>query len=283
MPAIMRIYESIKAFQKPSKAIVVMGIFDGVHLGHQQLLQQLRNNAQEVGGEVVMVTFWPHPRLVLAQPHSAPIQLLTTFNEKAAMLAQLGIDHLLKIRFTTTFSQLSARDFVQQVLVARVGMTQLVVGHDHRFGKDRAGNVTLLQEAGLHHGFTVTEVLPVMVGNITVSSTKIRQLLLAGAVEEAHAYLGRPYELHCSTLQEDRSGGKNFNIHLAATCSRKLIPADGLYIIQVVHQNIVEEGMLRIARKYDTPTMKLTVSSASSVTLPIPNLCIQFNKNLHLT
>jgi riboflavin kinase / FMN adenylyltransferase len=279
----MKIYERITAFQKPSKAIVAMGIFDGMHLGHRQLLQQLRSNAQEVGGDTVVVTFWPHPRLVLAQPYSAPIQLLTTFYEKAAMLAQLGIDHLLKIRFTKTFSQLSAQDFVQQVLVAQVGVRRLVVGRDHRFGKDRAGNVALLQETGLHHGFTVTEALPVMLENVTVSSTKIRQLLLAGAVEEAQAYLERPYEIHCSALQEDPGGGKDFNIRLAATSPRKLIPADGLYVVQAVHQNIVGEGMLRIVRKDDTPSMDLTISSASGVTLPILNLCIQFNKHLRLT
>jgi riboflavin kinase / FMN adenylyltransferase len=262
----MKIDERIEAFQKASKAIVAMGIFDGVHLGHQQLLQQLRGNAQEVGGEVVIVTFWPHPRLVLSQRHSAPIQLLTTFDEKTAILERLGIDGLLKIRFTKTFSQLSAQDFVRQVLVNKIGMKQLVVGHDHRFGKARTGDLALLQEAGIRHGFTVTAVRPVMVGNTTVSSTKIRQLLLAGAVDEAHAYLGRPYEINCTKLQQDPSRESSLTTNLVATNPHKLIPADGLYMVHVVHQDVVEEGMLRIVRKHDVPpTMALTVASTSSV------------------
>jgi len=271
----MKIYESIAAFQKPTKAIVAMGVFDGVHLGHQQLLQQLQSSAQEVSGEVVMVTFWPHPRLVLVHTRPAPIQLLTTFGEKAAILAQLGVDHLLKIQFTQDFSQLSAQDFVQQVLVEQIGMAQLVVGLDHRFGKDRAGNIALLQEAELHYGFTVIEALPVMLENVTVSSTKIRQLLLAGDVEKAQAYLGRPYEINGSMLQQDPSYKSSLNTHLVSTTPHKLIPADGLYIVQVVHQDVVEEGMLRIARKYDAPTMELTVSNCSRVAWGT-SLCIRF-------
>ena len=276
----MKIYESIAAFQKPNKAIVAMGIFDGVHLGHQQLLQQLRSSAQEVNGEVVMVTFWPHPRLVLPHTHPAPIQLLTTFDEKAAMLAQLGIDHLLKIQFTQAFSQLSAQEFVQQVLVARVGITQLVVGHDHCFGKDRAGNIALLQEAGLYYGFTVTEVRQVMVGHITVSSTKISQLLLVGDVEKAQAYLGWPYEINCSRLQKGTSYKSSLNTNLVPTNPHKLIPADGLYVVQVIYQDVVEEGMLRIARKYDAPTMGLKVPNCSNAIWKAPSLCIRFKKNL---
>ncbi len=260
-----------------------MGIFDGVHLGHQQLLQQLRSNAQEVGGEVVIITFWPPPKLALAQTRSAPVQLLTTFDEKVAMLAQLGVDHLLKIRFTKTFSQLSAQDFIQQVLIARVGITQLVVGHDHHFGKDRTGDVALLQETGRYHGFSVTEVLPVMAGNVMVSSTKIRQLLLAGVVEEVPAYLGRLYEINCSVLQQGLGSGQNLNINLAATSTHKLIPPDGRYSVHVAHQNIVAEGTLRIVRNDDTPTMTLIVASALNFTLPIANLCIRFSKHLCLT
>jgi riboflavin kinase / FMN adenylyltransferase len=118
----MRLYERIEAFQKPSKAIVSMGTFDGVHLGHQQLLQQALKNSREVGGEAVVVTFWPHPKLVLAHTHQTPTQLLTTFDEKVTTLAQLGVDHLLKLPFTKTLSQLSAHAFVQQVLVAQVGV-----------------------------------------------------------------------------------------------------------------------------------------------------------------
>ena len=267
----MRIYEGIEAFQKPSKAVVTMGTFDGVHWGHQQLL----TNAQERGGEVVMVTFWPHPRLVLAPTHLAPIQLLTTLEEKTALLAQQGVDHLLKIPFTQAFAQLSAQDFVKQVLVTQVGMTELVVGHDHRFGKDRAGDVALLQEAGRQHGFTVTEVPPVMVDNITVSSTKIRKLLLAGDVAKACAYLGRPYAMDCVLPSNAAHEG---SLQLTTPSPHKLIPADGGYTVQVMHPKGVDEGTLHIASKHGSPTMELVIPDFPSAALHGHSLHIQFNK-----
>jgi len=276
----MRIYKSIEAFQKPSKAIVSMGTFDGVHLGHQQLLRQLLKNSQEVGGEAVVITFWPPPKLVLAHTHLDASQLLTTFDEKAAILDQLGIDHLLKIRFTKTFSQLSAQAFVQQVLVARVGITQLVVGHDHRFGKDRTGNVALLQELGHCYNFTAEAISLTSIGGVTIGSTKIRKLLLESNVEKAQAYLGRPYEIHCALLQQDPDSGKhNPNIHIAAANSRKLIPPDGHYIVQVVQQDAVDEGTLYIVRKNNVPNMELTIPPhCLSKTAQASSLCIRFNK-----
>lgn len=272
----MRIYEGIEAFQKPSKAVVTMGTFDGVHWGHQQLLQQLLTNAQERGGEVVMVTFWPHPRLVLAPTHPAPIQLLTTLEEKTALLAQQGVAHLLKIPFTKAFAQLSAQDFVKQVLIAQVGMTQLVVGHDHRFGKDRAGDVALLQEAGRQHGFTVTEVPPVMVDNRIVSSTKIRKLLLAGDVAKAQAYLGRPYAMDCAVLPSNAA--HEGSLQLTTPSPPKLIPADGGYTVQVMHPKAVYEGLLRIACMHASPTMELAIPDFPSAALHGQSLHIQFKK-----
>ena len=274
----MRVYKSLKAFQKPGKATVAMGIFDGVHLGHQQLIQQLHAHAEEVGGEVVMVTFWPHPKLVLDSSHKAPIQLLTTFDEKEAMLSQLGIAHLLRIRFTKAFSQLSAEAFVKQVLIAQVGMSQLIVGHDHRFGKSRTGNITLLQEMGLQHNFTVKEVTPTSIEGVIISSTKIRQLLLEGNVEKAQAYLGRPYEINCTILQQDSNNKQGLDLHLAPIGPNKLIPADGLYIVHANLQGAVEEGVLRILREDAIPNMVLSIRDYTSITKHISSLCIRFVK-----
>jgi riboflavin kinase / FMN adenylyltransferase len=277
----MRLCESIEAFQRPSKAIVSMGTFDGVHLGHQQLLQQVLKNSREVGGEAVVVTFWPHPRLILAHTRQSPTQLLTTFDEKVNTLAQLGIDHLLKLPFTKTLSQLSAQAFVQQVLVAQVGVTHLVIGHDHCFGKDRLGNVALLQEAGLRYNFTVEEVPPILIDGVTISSTEIRQLLLAGDVEKAQAHLGRPYEIHCTLLQQDPGSGQHApNIRMAANNPHKLIPPNGHYMVQVAHRDMTEEGSLHIARKNNVPNMVLSIPHCSNTTLHAPHLRIRFKKNL---
>ncbi|MHA7877610.1 MAG: bifunctional riboflavin kinase/FAD synthetase [Bacteroidota bacterium] len=276
----MIVYEDIHEFNKPSKAIVTMGIFDGVHQGHQQLLRHIRAYAQELNGEAVIITFWPHPKLILPASHKTPIQLLTTFEEKVAILSQLGIDHLVKIRFTKAFSQLSAKSFVQQVLVAQIGMTQLFVGHDHRFGKGRVGNMSLLQELGRHNNFIVKEIAPTLIGQVTISSTNIRQLLLQGRVEKAQDYLGRPYEIECAILQQSMAGKHDLFLGLAAMSPHKLIPADARYMVQIIYPSGTDNGTLRITRAYDTPTMALTIPNYAKETWHSPSLRIQFKKNL---
>jgi riboflavin kinase / FMN adenylyltransferase len=276
----MKIYESIEAFQKPGKAIVSMGAFDGVHLGHQQLLQRLRAYAQEVGGETVMVTFWPHPSRVLTPFPLAPTRLLTTSEEKVSILENLGIDHLIKIQFTKSFSQLSAKNFVQQVLVAQVGAKKLVIGYDHRFGKGRAGNLALLQAEGRRHDFTVEAMSPQTIDAVNISSTTIRQLLLEGDVEKAQAYLGYPYKIHCTLLRKAPDNNRNLHIRLVVSNSHKLIPADGCYTVQVVHQNSAEAGCLRIMRSNEVPTIELITPNFLSTTLQESSLCIRFEQNL---
>lgn len=257
-----------------------MGIFDGVHRGHQELLQQIRVHAHQIGGEVVVVTFWPHPRLILSPPHVVPIRLLTTFEEKVTILSQLGIDHLLKIKFTKAFSQLSAEAFVQQVLVEQIGIKQLIVGQGHRFGKHRTGNIALLRELGMRHNFTMKEVTPMLIDDVRISSTKIRQLLLKGHVEKVQAYLRRPYKIECTILQQSLDQKQGLNLRLASVNPHKLIPTDGLYAVQIVHQKGTDDGTLRITRKYDIPTMELTIPDCSSTTRYAASVYVKFKKNL---
>ena len=272
----MKVYESVQAFQRPNKAVVTLGIFDGVHIGHQQLLQQLRTHSQKTNSQVVIVTFWPHPRHVLAQECSAPVQILTTFEEKVAMLAQQGVDHLLKIPFTQTLAQLSAQAFIRQMLVEKIGMHHIMVGHNHRFGKDRKGNVTLLQEEGLKHGFTVAQIFPTSIDNVAISSTKIRQLLLAGQVREAATHLGKPYAIECFVLQNHGTHKGGFCI--TATSPYKLIPAAGHYTVQVIYQEALYQGVLRIVNKHAVPTMTLTLPSFLRATWLGHSLGIRFKK-----
>ena len=270
----MKIYEGSQAFEKPNRAVVTLGTFDGVHLGHQRLLQWLRSKAQEINGETVLLTFWPHPRLVLAHTHTAPIQLLTTLEEKAALLGQQGLDNLVILPFTPAFAQLSAQTFIQKVLVDQLGTKHIIIGHDHRFGKGRSGDVALLQEAGHHDGFTVTEVPPLMVDNVTVSSTKIRKLLLAGDVEQAQAYLGRPYAMQC-TVEQGNAAAKE-ELLLIPTNAHQLIPAEGLYTVQVTHQKGVYPGTLRITHQ-QAPTMTLKAPTLASAATHGVHLSLQFN------
>ena len=272
----MKIYEDVQAFQQLGKSVVTLGTFDGVHIGHQRLLQELRAQAQETESKAVVVTFWPHPRHVIAQKCSFHVRLLNTFEEKVALLAQQGVDQLLKIPFTQTFAQLEAKNFIQQVLVAQIGASRVIVGRAHHFGKDRKGNVTLLQEEGLKHGFTVTQVSSASINNSPISSTKIRQLLLAGQVREAAAHLGKPYAIECSVLQNHAThkGG----LCITATSPHKLIPAAGHYTVQVVYQKTAYQGTLHITHKHTAPTMALKLLHAPRAVGQGHSLSIQFKQ-----
>lgn len=254
----VNVYENITSFPKSLKAAVAIGTFDGVHVGHQQLIRKLCTNSQQIDGETVIVTFWPHPKQVIATSQKAPIQLLTNFSEKVALFKTLSVAHVIKIPFTTTFAQLSAQDFIEQILVARIGTRRLLVGTGQRFGKNRTGNVTLLQAAGAQHGFTVQEVTPTMIDKVTISSTKIRHLLHTGEVEKAHVYLGRPYKIACNVLHKQAAHTQKASLQLTEPSTYKLIPADGHYMVQVSYQNTTADGILHITRNHHIPCIALT-------------------------
>ncbi|HCX75786.1 MAG TPA: riboflavin biosynthesis protein RibF, partial [Algoriphagus sp.] len=166
----MKIYEGLNEFLPVTNPVVTSGTFDGVHLGHQKILQRIREIARSIGGETVMITFWPHPRLVL-YPQEHKLRLLSTFEEKAKLLRQFGIDHLVTIPFTKEFSQLSSREFIDQVLVEKIQTRKLVIGYDHRFGKNREGSFEYLKQNSAEFGFELEEISRQDVDEIGVSST----------------------------------------------------------------------------------------------------------------
>ncbi len=157
----------------PQRPVVTSGTFDGVHIGHQKILNRLQELAKEVDGETVVLTFWPHPRLVLKGDESA-LKLLNTFEEKARLLEQVGIDHLVQIPFTEEFSQLSPDEYVQHILVDQLGAKFLVIGYDHRFGRNRQGDFEYLLQNAPAFGFQVEEIPRQDIDDIGVSSTKIQ-------------------------------------------------------------------------------------------------------------
>ena len=246
----MKIYEGLESFNRLPKAIVTSGTFDGVHIGHQQILAKLTTLAKKEGGETVVITFWPHPRLVL-HPDSKDLKLLSTFEEKASLLAQFGVDHLIKIAFTPEFAQLSSTEFIQQILMDAIGTTHLVIGYDHRFGKNREGSFDHLVANKEKYGFEVEEISRQDVDNVGVSSTRIRNALAAGQVEIASEYLGRPYSFSGTVIEGDKIGRTlgypTANISVAA--SYKLIPADGVYAVEVGLGGQVLKGMLYIGNR----------------------------------
>lgn len=246
----MKIYEGLSDFPKLSNAVVTSGTFDGVHLGHQKILQRIREIARSINGETVLITFWPHPRLVL-YPDEHNLRLLSTFEEKAKLLRQLGIDHLVTIPFTKEFSQLSSKEFIETVLVDTIQTKKLVIGYDHRFGKNREGSFEYLQAHHEEYGFDLEEIPRQDVEDIGVSSTKIRHALETSDIETAINYLGRPYELNGLVIKGQQIGRSigfpTANIHIPN--DYKLIPKDGVYAVEALVNGVLYKAMLNIGNR----------------------------------
>jgi len=246
----MKVYEGISEFKKRNNAVVTSGTFDGVHIGHQKILNSLRNIAEKTGGETVLLTFWPHPRLVL-DPESDNIKLLTTFEEKARVLEQFGLDHLIKIPFTRDFSELSSAEFIKTILVDGIGTKALVIGYDHKFGHNREGSFESLKTNSKSYGFKIKEIPRQDIKNVGVSSSKIRKSLSNGDIHISNQFLGWEYCLNGTVVKGDQLGRKigfpTANIRINSDL--KLIPAGGSYAVRVVHNNEHFEGMLNIGTR----------------------------------
>lgn len=243
----MKIYHGIDDFTPLQYAVVTSGTFDGVHIGHQKIFARLREIAARNFGETVVITFWPHPRLVL-HPEDETLQLLNTFEEKADLLKGQGIQHLIRIPFTKEFSQLTSLQFIQDILVRTIGTRKLVIGYDHHFGRNREGSFEELKLNGPRYGFDVEEIPRQEVDRVAVSSTKIRKALEEGDIDTADHFLGQPYRITGRVVKGDRIGHTigypTANIEIDS--KHKLIPADGIYAVTVSHANKVYGGMLYI-------------------------------------
>ncbi|SHJ90942.1 riboflavin kinase / FMN adenylyltransferase [Reichenbachiella agariperforans] len=243
----MIVLDGIDQIHNIPHAIVTSGTFDGVHIGHQKILKKIVKAAQKAGGKSVVLTFWPHPRFVLF-PDDTSLKLLTTFEEKAAILEEVGIDYLVKIAFTPAFSQLSSQEFIQDVLVDRIGTRKLIIGYDHKFGKNREGSFEYLKEHSQLFNFDVEEIPRQDIDDVGVSSTKIRKALLEGNVHLAHEYMGRPYEITGTVVSGKKIGSEigfpTANIRLGA--HYKVIPKDGVYAIKVRLDGQEKDAMLNI-------------------------------------
>ena len=246
----MKIHQGDTSFAPPHRAVVTSGTFDGVHIGHQKILGRLKELARETDGETVVVTFWPHPRMVL-HPDDPAIHLLTTFDEKLTLLEALGIDHLVQIPFTKEFSQLGSDAFIQQVLVDKIGTRHLVIGYDHHFGRNREGSFEYLKEHASEYGFIVEEISRQDIDHVGVSSTKIRRALEEGDVQTAREYLGRPYRLTGTVAKGDQLGRQLGypTANLRIDSPHKLIPVDGIYAVHAWHQQQRYGGMLYVGHR----------------------------------
>ncbi len=246
----MNVYNSIDNFPGTANAVVTIGTFDGVHIGHQQIIRHLRKLAAETKGETVLLTFFPHPRMVL-QPDDNDLKLITTMEEREELLRSFGIDHLIIQPFSKEFSRISATEFVRDQLIQRIGMKTLVIGYDHHFGRNREGSYKDMEEMAPIYGFRLEEINEQMINDVAVSSTKVRKSLLDGDIETANHLLGHRFSIRGKVVEGDRIGRTlgfpTANIEIAEPY--KLIPQNGIYAVQAKVQNVMKNGMLYIGNR----------------------------------
>src|ERR1700712_1465565 len=185
----MKIYHHIDEFVPVKNAVVTIGTFDGVHIGHRKIISGIKELADKSGGETVILTFFPHPRMIL-HPEDQGLKMINTMDEKAQLLEQLGVDHLIITPFSRDFSNQTAEEYIRDILVAKIGTKKIVIGYDHRFGKDRMGGLAELQQMAPVYDFEVIEIPEQDIHDVAVSSTRIRQALLNDQIDLANEFLG---------------------------------------------------------------------------------------------
>lgn len=230
----MSIFTNINKLPDFRNAVLTIGTFDGVHLGHKAILQQVVARAKEVGGESILITFEPHPRKLLFP--GQPLKLLTPLDQKLQLISQAGIQHIIVAPFTHEFAALSAQDYIRDFLVKRFQPSVIVIGYDHHFGHDRTGNIELLKQYEQEYGYKVVEIPAQLIDEAAVSSTKIRNAITAGHVKEAAHMLGRNYSISGTVIKGAQLGKPlgypTANIELKET--DQLIPAIGIYATHAI-------------------------------------------------
>jgi riboflavin kinase/FMN adenylyltransferase len=242
----LKIFHSINDFQITKKTILTLGTFDGVHIGHKKILQKLTQNTPNEDYESVVLTFFPHPRMVLQEDSN--IKLLNTIKEKQDLLEEIGIENLVIHPFDETFSQLTAEEFVKTVLVEKFHVQKIIIGHDHRFGRNRTANIDHLIDFGKQYGFDVSQISVQELNEISVSSTKIRNAILDGNIQLANDYLGYSYFI-TGTVITGKQLGRTIGFptaNIKIEENYKLIPQNGVYLVQASINSQLINGMMNI-------------------------------------
>ncbi|HEY5367782.1 MAG TPA: bifunctional riboflavin kinase/FAD synthetase [Hanamia sp.] len=232
----MQVHRDINNLPSFKNAVITVGTFDGVHTGHLQIINQLKKEAQQNKGESVIITFSPHPRMVInAKSHQPTIQLLNTLSEKIELLSLQQIDHLVIVPFTEDFSNISGEAYITDFLVAKFHPKTIITGYDHRFGKDRRGDYKLLEKFQDELNFTVKEIPEHVLHHISISSTKIREALTVGDISNANECLGYDYFFEGKVIDGNKLGRTLGypTANLAIDNKNKLIPANGIYAVKV--------------------------------------------------
>ena len=245
----MKIYQSISDFFCNKKTIITIGTFDGVHIGHKKILEKISQHSNQNKFESIVLTFFPHPRIVLQT--GLDMKQLNTINEKVSLIRNVGVDNLVIHPFDKAFSELTAEDFVKQVLVDKFNIHKIIIGHDHRFGKNRTANINDLISFGKKYDFEVEQITAEEIEEVAISSTKIRNALLEGNIKLANQYLGYNYTINGIVIKGNQLGRTigfpTANIEIKE--DYKLIPLNGVYIVKALINNQIVFGMMNIGTK----------------------------------
>jgi len=245
----LKIVHSISSFVAEKPTVVTIGTFDGVHLGHQKIIAQITTAAQEKDCDSLVLTFFPHPRMVLQE--GTEMKQLNTIDEKTALLEKLGVDHLVIHPFDKAFSRMTAEEFVKEVLVDTFRLKKIIIGYDHRFGRNRTADINDLIAFGDTYGFEVAQISAEELNDVSISSTKIRTALNEGNIELANNYLGYPYAITGKVVKGQQLG-RTIGYPTANILVKedyKLIPQNGVYVVQSVLNGQTVFGMMNIGNR----------------------------------
>jgi riboflavin kinase/FMN adenylyltransferase len=255
----LKIFHSIKDFSTTKKTILTLGTFDGVHLGHQKILERIIDNTANNTYESLVLTFFPHPRMVLQE--NSEIKLLNTMKEKVYLMENMGIQNLVIHPFDTVFSQLTAEEFVRTVLVNQFDIYKIIIGHDHRFGRDRTANIDDLISFGKQYGFEVEQISVQEINDLSISSTKIRKAISQGNMPLANEYLGYDYFLS-GTVFKGKQLGRTIGFptaNIKIEEDYKLIPHNGVYAVKSIINQKTIFGMMNIGFNPTVSGEKLSI------------------------
>ena len=245
----MEIIKNSSNFSSSEQTFVTIGTFDGVHYGHQQIIEKLVSEAKKTNKKSVVLTFFPHPRMVLQKDNS--LELINTIDERATLLEKTGLDYLIIHPFSKEFSKMSALEFVRDILVNQLNISKLIIGYDHHFGKNREGNITQLSEYSHVYDFIVEEIPAQDIDSVSISSTKVRRALHAGSLKTANNYLGYNFMLNGTVVNGKKLGGTigypTANIDVKETY--KLIPKTGVYVVKSTLDKKIVFGMMNIGSR----------------------------------
>lgn len=268
----MQVHKSLDELPNFKNPVVTIGTFDGVHQGHQQIIEQLKKEAKIVNGETVIISFYPHPRKIVST-YQPSIKILSTLQEKIELLTAKGIDHLIITPFDTTFAEQTPEAYIENFLVKKFNPYMVIIGYDHKFGKGRQGNYQLLEEYGNKLGFKVKEIPEHVTNEVIVSSTKIREAVYNHDIETARNFLGYDYFFEGTVIEGDKIGRTLGypTANLKIEDEEKLLPADGIYAVEAAIEQAIYKGMMSIGFR---PTV-----NGKNRTIEV-NL-FDFNKNIY--